>query len=246
MDKNNANKKTGRGCLPALLIAVAAAAVLLGALLPEREPPVESTRPPVTAPRETMPLTEKQEHVELGNGLVIEMMDRYAGIYMEDGSNEVVQDVMMLMVCNTSEQDLQLARIRVHYPEYTAEFELTNLPTGARAVVLEKGRRSVGSESWLNIETENVVFFSEPMDLMPDRLELGGKAGLVEVTNISGGDLEGPVYVYYKNSAEDLFYGGITYRVTVSQGLKAGETVRIPAGHYDPENCSFVMAACAG
>lgn len=95
-------------------------------------PPSGEQPSPESAPRETMPLTNPQEAVELGDGLRIERMDRYAGIYMEDGSNEVVQDVMMLQVRNTSEQDLQLARIRVHYADFTAEFEVTNLPAGSR------------------------------------------------------------------------------------------------------------------
>lgn len=222
------------------------AAVLLAAALVVLLPPSGEQPSPESAPRETMPLTNPQEAVELGDGLRIERMDRYAGIYMEDGSNEVVQDVMMLLVRNTSEQDLQLARIRVHYADFTAEFEVTNLPAGAQAVLLERSRRSVVSEPWLSAEAQNVVFFPEPMDLMPDRLELGGATGVVEVTNISGEALTAPVYIYYKNTAQDLFYGGITYRVALEQGLAAGETIRLPAGHYDPEGSTFVMAACAG
>lgn len=128
-------------------------------------PPSGEQPSPESAPRETMPLTNSQEAVELGDGLRIERMDRYAGIYMEDGSNEVVQDVMMLQVRNTSEQDLQLARIRVHYADFTAEFEVTNLPAGAQAVLLERSRRSVVSEPWLSAEAQNVVFFPEPMEL---------------------------------------------------------------------------------
>jgi len=29
--------------------------------------------------------------------------------------------------------------------------------------------------------------------------------------------------VYYKNAAQDIYYGGITYRITIEGGLKAGE-----------------------
>ena len=222
--------------------AVLLAAVLV-LLLPGGDVP---KRPESTRPVETRPLTQIQEPVELGSGLVIEMMDRYAGIYMEDGTNDVVQDVMMLLIRNTSGQDLQLARIQVQYSDFTAEFEVTNLPAGAGAVVLERGRHTAVEEDWLSIAAQNVVFFPQPMDLMCDRLELSGKTGLVEATNITGEDLTGPVYIYYKNSTEDLFYGGITYRITIAQGIKAGETIRIPAGHYDPASCSFVMASCAG
>lgn len=92
---------------------------------------------------------------------------------------------------------------------------------------------------------------SAPRETMPltnpqEAVELGGATGVVEVTNISGEALTAPVYIYYKNTAQDLFYGCITYRVALEQGLAAGETIRLPAGHYDPEGSTFVMAACAG
>ena len=52
--------------------------------------------------------------------------------------------------------------------------------------------------------------------------------------------------MYYKNSATDLLYGGITYRSKVSGGLKAGEIRQITAGHYNPKSSSIVMVTIAG
>lgn len=227
-----------------LLLGLAAAAIVLGAaLLPGGgETPVPSA-PTVDEP---LVLPTQPPEIDLGQGLTIERLGSYAGRYMEDGTNDVVQDVLMLLLRNDTEQDLQLARIRVEYPDFTAEFEVTSLPAGERAVLLEKTRRACPDEEHLGVSVQNVVFFPEKMDLMPQVLELGGTPGVVEATNISDTDLTGPVYIYYKNSSEDLLYGGITYRVLIEGGIGAGETIRMPAGHYDPADCRFVMVTTAG
>ena len=165
-------------------------------------------------------------------------------MYMEDGTDEAVTDVMMIVLENTSEEDLQLARISIEYEDFTAEFEVTSLPAGERVVALEKNRHPETSGDYLSIQTKNVVFFQKKMNLQEDRIKIEGANGTLEVTNISGEDIVGDIYVYYKNSARDLLYGGITYRVAVRGGLKAGESSMVIAGHYTPNNCRLVLVDC--
>ena len=182
--------------------------------------------------------------MELSDGLVIHYISSYAGSYMEDGTNEPVADVMMIILENTSEQDLQLARISIEYEGFTAEFEVTNLPAGEKVVALEKNRHPEASGDYLSIQTKNVLFFPEPMGLEEERIEIKGRNGTLEVTNISGEDIPGDIYIYYKNSAADLLYGGITYRVPVRGGLKAGESTTVIAGHYTPDNSRLLLVDC--
>lgn len=196
----------------------------------------------------TAPSTEEQTDeamaqlpVTLGHGLTIKRIDSYAGIYMEDGSDEVVSGKMMLVLENGAEQDLQLARIYLTYADFTAEFEVTNLPAGQSVLVLEKNRHGAVHEKFVSAEVKNVVFFSEAMSLQEERLEITGGNGYIEVKNISGTDIAGDVYVYYKNIASDMLYGGITYRARIEGGLAAGETMRIMTGHYTAQNSRIVM-----
>lgn len=225
-----------------LIPAVMIAGVLLGCSPAEPAVtatiPVESSIPSVSV--------WEEEHIDLGQGLVIRRLDRYSGIYMEDGSGELVQDVMMLLLENTSDRDLQLARIDVDYGDFTAEFEVTSLPAGEKAVLLERSRRAYTGAVWISCTARNVVFFAEPMDLEADRIELTGAEGTIRIRNLTAADIPGEVCIYYKNSAADLYYGGITYRVTVPEGIAAGETVTIPTGHYAPELCRFVQVTCGG
>lgn len=183
--------------------------------------------------------------MDLGQGLCIDHVGNYTGIYMEDGSNDVVSGILMTIVKNTGEKDLQLARFSLKYGDVTAEFEVTNLPAGESVVVLEKNRRSVsGKPESANLST--ALFFEEKMTLLEEKVELSGQKGSIGVKNISGEDISGTVWVYYKYSATDLFYGGITFRAKLTGGLKAGGSANIPAGHYDPNSVKLLWVTVEG
>ena len=253
--KKKESKSSGKVILLIVLSVLLAALVWLASLLGQREVPtleqgvqpeqnetgeVQQTQPG----QSTKPEATEPPVMELSDGLVIHYISSYAGIYMEDGTNEPVADVMMIILENTSEQDLQLARISIEYEGFTAEFEVTNLPAGEKVVALEKNRHPEASGDYLSIQTKNVLFFPEPMGLEEERIEIKGRNGTLEVTNISGEDIPGDIYIYYKNSATDLLYGGITYRVPVRGGLKAGESSTVIAGHYTPNNSRLLLVDC--
>lgn len=224
-------------------IIVAAAALLLLVLVlllrnQDRADPLQTV--PMTS--ETEPMTIQQQPIELEQGLRILRIDRYSGIFLEDGTDEMVTDVLMVVLENRAEQDLQLARVTLDYGNQKAEFEVTNLPAGERVVALERSRMAFVEEELCTASAQNIVFFQERMDLAENRIKLEGKTGMIRITNQSGEDLPGPVCIYYKNRHDELYYGGITYRITIAEGLTAGEQITMPAGHYDPERSVFVMA----
>ncbi len=196
-----------------------------------------------TVPNEIVDPTDPAtpQYPRLNESLYIDYIGSYAGIYMEDGSDEIVSDIMMLIVENVSTQDLQLARIDLQYADFEANFEVTNLPAGEKVVLLERNRHAYVSEMPQSAQVRDQVFFPAPMGLLEDKITVSGGDGYVEITNISGQDLTGEMFIYYKNSASDLLYGGITYRVRISENIPAGQTIRIMSRHYHPDRCSIVM-----
>ena len=256
--KQTQNKGSGARVVLLIILAVLLAALVwLASILSQREVPTleQGEQPGQNEHQETVPGQPVEQEstdpapteppsIELPDGLVIHHISSYAGIYMEDGTDEPVSDVMMIVLENTAEQDLQLARISIEYEGFTAEFEVTNLPAGEKVVALEKSRHGAVNEKYLSIQTKNVLFFPEPMGLEEERIEIKGRNGTLEVTNISGEDIPGDIYIYYKNSATDLLYGGITYRVPVRGGLKAGESTTVIAGHYTPDNSRLLLVDC--
>lgn len=258
--RNKKKKSTGMTILIVVLSVLLAALLWLASVLHQweiptlkpTEQPTETTEATQEATQEATgeqeqesePESTEPQMIDLYDGLTIHHIGSYAGMYMEDGTNEPVSDVMMLILENTAAEDLQLARISIAYTDFTAEFELTNLPAGEKVVLLEQNRHPAPTGDYLSIETRNVLFFPETMSLQEDRIRIGGSNGMLELTNISDEDITGDIYIYYKNSARDLLYGGITYRVSVKGGLKAGESNRVVAGHYTPDNCRFVLVDC--
>lgn len=184
--------------------------------------------------------------VELGQGLRVTKIGKYAGIYMEDGSDEPVSNLMMVVLENSSEKDLQLSRFSLKYADFTAEFQASNIPAGESVVLLERNRHSAVQGKPESFVLSTTVFFKEKMSLMQDTFKVSGKDGLITLENISDHDISGDIYVYYKNSAKDLFYGGITYRAKFSGGLDAGQKSQVLASHYDPDTCRILQITAGG
>lgn len=212
-----------------------------------------------TAEGETVPSTEievptvqtqpvqleavEEVNLELGDGIEIVDVGSYTGIYMEDGSDEVVSGILMTMVTNNSENDIQLLNFTLTGNGQTASFSLSNLPAGASVVVLESSRMAY-AEGFSQAEVQNYAAFTEPMSLCTDKIEISVFEQAMNITNISGQDITGDIVIYYKNSAVDMFYGGITYRVRIEGGLKAGELRQILPSHFNTGSSTVVNVTC--
>lgn len=167
------------------------------------------------------------------DGLVtVEKVGRYAGIFVEDGSDEIVSDVFAITVVNNSDKMLQYAQVVITCggEEYT--FDMSTIPAGARAQVLEKSKKALpedlsGAQTVLTTVTE----FQEAPSTYPEVFELTPFEYSVNIKNISKSDISGDVYVYYKTKVGDLYMGGITYRAKVTD-LAAGEEKSAYASHF--------------
>ena len=243
-----------------ILTALAAVAVvfLLIATRDAGNQPGEETTVTTEAPAEateststTEPTMQLEEIVEadmnMDNGLEITDIGKYTGVYVEDGSDEIVSGVLMIVVTNTTETDLQYAKIVLTAETgETAEFTLSTLPAGQTAVLLEQNRMVYNKNYvFTKAETVNLAVFSDPLSLHEDLIEIQTVGNAMNVTNISGLDISGDIVIYYKNSSSDMLYGGITYRVRIEGGLKAGEIRQIMPSHFSAEG-SRIMFVTVG
>lgn len=203
----------------------------------DKEP--EPTRPEQPTTLIEIPDSGSNQTAFLGNDLYITDIGNYTGIYMEDGSDEFVSDVMMIILKNENKNALQLARINLQYADFTANFEVTNLPAGESVVLLEKNRHEYVDDYYIHAKVENVAFFQDDMSLREDQVKLTGINGMITVENLTD-EVLGEIYIYYKNSAVDLYYGGITYRARVESGLKPGKSTTVTTNHYYPDACTII------
>lgn len=188
--------------------------------------PVESSETPADAFSE----------VGLGENLFLVNASGYTGSFMEDGTDLAVSDVFALTIENRSAVMVQYVQISVTLGEETYLFDLTSLPAGASALVLEKTAATLPDDlSQAQYAVAQRADFSQTPSLYPELFQIYASDGTVTIENISETDINGEIYVYYKTCVDGLYMGGITYRTGI-QGLKAGEQLDCIAAHYTEED----------
>ena len=262
MAKKN-KKKTGKRTVLWVILAVeiiilAAALLVLWTLSfsgkettpaetqPSTEAAIEDTIPQITVPEpEVEELVASSSYLD--HGLQITNVASYTGAYIEDGSNEIVSDVLMIIVENIGKSSIQYAEITLPTENGDAKFNLSTLPAGESCVLLELNRMAyTGKEDVTQAVAENVAVFSEDLSLREDILKLQILDGAINVINISGQSIDGDVIIYYKNAASDLYYGGITYRVRIEGGLKTDEIKQIMASHFSDTGSKIMFVTVDG
>lgn len=174
-------------------------------------------------------------------GLEIKGINKYAGLFVEDGTDETVSDVCAVTVRNNAEKTVQYAHLTLTIGEGTYEFDVTTLPPNAEVQLLELSRRPMpeSTDGYTAVVTMYAAFDAEP-GMNADALEITTQDTAITIKNITDADM-GQVYVYYKVAYGELYLGGITYRVGVN-GLAAGQSTTCYAGHYSTEYSKLMFA----
>lgn len=243
-----------------LILLVLAVFAVLGILasrdqddMPLPSDPAETAAPSVeTIPTETEPpFTFEQEEegitgFTLADGLTITRYGKYIGLYMEDGSDEIVTNVMMILVENISDKAIQYAKITVTGPAGDAVFNLTTLLPGQSMVVLEAERKPYSdADEYTEAKLDNLALFQEIPTTMSDKLEIQPLKGGFNITNISGEDITGEIKIYFKDVAAGVYYGGITYLCRIEGGMKAGEIRQIMSSNFTEDGSEVVFVTIA-
>lgn len=169
--------------------------------------------------------------VDLGDGIVLTGITSVDGAFVEDGSDDKLEGILAVTVKNTAERTLQYGTL-VLPGAGGAKFTVSTLAPGKTALLLESSRAKYTD----GIDTDGAymaqsAFFTTEPTLNSDRIELSCADGEIHIKNVSGERLDATVVLYYKNVRGDMFYGGITYRVSADVGIDAGKSVSVSAPH---------------
>lgn len=169
--------------------------------------------------------------VDLGDGIVLTGITSVDGAFVEDGSDDKLEGILAVTVKNTAERTLQYGTLTLPGAD-GARFTVTTLAPGRTALLLESSRAKYtdGIAADGAHMTQSAFFTTEPT-LNPDRIKLSCADGEIHIKNVSGERLDATVVLYYKNVRGDMFYGGITYRVSADVGIDAGKSVSVSAPH---------------
>lgn len=170
--------------------------------------------------------------MDIGDGFTVLAVQSYDGKYIEDGSDEPVQNVMAAYVKNNGTRNIQLADFKLFDTNGKAyEFRLTTLLPGQEMIVLEKNRAGYDDKNIIvAAEVENFAVFSEDPHMCEDVLEIKIENNTFTVTNISDEKILA-ARICYKNIYEGIYLGGITYTSTIPE-IAPGETVELATRHY--------------
>ncbi|MGN0467343.1 MAG: hypothetical protein ACI4GY_01290 [Acutalibacteraceae bacterium] len=183
---------------------------------------------------------------ELSNGCEIAEIKSYDGPFVENGSDSEKKNVFAVVVKNTTGKHFQYVTLTLNIGGEDYNFEVTTLFDNSAVTVLEKSGKPFVNDKIETVNVDKSVEFGFEPTVHPNELEITVMDGLMNVKNISGKDIDGNIYIYYKISDGDDWFGGITYRASTNSGLKAGELRQIPANHFKKETCKVVFVEYAG
>lgn len=206
---------------------------------PDAVDPAVSTEPfqgepsALQLPEEIAPeLPQEDAPLALGWGLKLIGISSYSGMFVEDGSDDSVSDVMGITLRNDGEDSIQLATVTLTSTEGKAcSFTLTTLLPGQTMFVLESARASFDPAFTIaSASVDNVAVFNEVLSMHEEVLEITAADQSLTVKNVSGADFPGG-RIFYKTCREGVYFGGITYMATVPE-LPVDAEVTLYAGHY--------------
>ena len=193
---------------------------------------VEIYAPTVGTGSETTAPTEER-HL-----LVMESQGRITGRYLEDGSDDAVENVACALIRNTGDRYLDYGVVKAVAGDREYSFLVTGLPGGDAVWVMEQNRQTLEEGSTLTFLEEQVSQLRE-VESQDQRITVDLLEGKVSVTNVSDKALAS-VRIYYKQVHKDgNFLGGITY-TCVTETIEAGATVEVTGGHSRAEGCAVV------
>lgn len=179
------------------------------------------------------------------DGIAISPVFSFTGEYVEDGSGDSVKEIAAVRIKNTSDKSIEYMKIIADCSDEKYTFTVMALPVGETVTVFESEKKKfVHNEKIVSASFEHIAYFSSEPTIYPDTFAIYPVDKIITVTNISGVDISGDVYICYKSFDENGFYGGITYRVKI-EGIEAGDTIQVPAPHFLLKNSKVVFVSYA-
>lgn len=191
----------------------------------------------------TAPESEPEKPEILLEAIEITSFDSYTGPFVEDGSDDTVENILAITVKNNTPQTLQYAEATLLFGDTTAQFAFSTLRPGESVMVLEKNRLEyVEGMEPSSYQFDNVIYFTEEPTLCADKISISALDGAFNVRNISGENLTGNIAIYYKNKTAQGYLGGITYRTVIQGGMAKDEIKQIMVNHFQVDESQIMFA----
>ena len=166
---------------------------------------------------------------------------QYEGKFVEDGSDDKKDNVLAIVVKNTSDKTISSGEIKLRKigTSKSIKFIFTNLKAGSSALVMEStGEVNFNGEDKYEYISSSVNT-EESTSLMEDKIEVTTKDKNITVKNLTDKNLN-TVYVYYKIVTDgNCYLGGITYRAKF-ENVKGEKSVTADTLHFSNKNSEII------
>ncbi|WP_419725203.1 hypothetical protein [Terrisporobacter petrolearius] len=166
---------------------------------------------------------------------------QYSGKFAEDGSDVDKENVLAIVVKNTSKEVIDYGEINMKIIGKTSaiKFKITNLKPGVCTLVMESSGKIEFNpdDKYIYMSSKNNMI--DELPTMETQVALTTENKKITVENLSGENLN-TVYVYYKTiSPGGCYLGGITYRAKF-ENVESGKSVSSNTIHFSNENCEIL------
>lgn len=200
---------------------------------------------PSTTNLDPIPVDGAAFPVDVTSAVTVDTVYTATGYFPEDGTDEGVENVLAAKFTNTSDRTLEYMTAVLTVNGEAYNFALTTIPARASVYVFNTDRKTApAAVTEISAESGYEIFFAEEPDLKKDKLSFEIQNGTIVVTNISDKDITSDIHVYYKSTADSGYLGGITYRFTVSGGLRAGQSYNAYAPHAYAHMTEIMFVQC--
>lgn len=185
-------------------------------------------------PEPTEPVTTKPPEQQL----ILTDYGIYSGAFVEDSTDQPVENVAALLVTNGSDQYLDFAMLTYDLDGEEATFMVSGLPAGTSAWVLESSRKTANADTDFQHKDTITSFRKNAVNSL-EGVDLQFNGTMLKAINTTDKTFR-EVTIYYKVLHSDgNFLGGITYMVPLGD-LAPGQSTEKIAGHFQPDNSYIV------
>lgn len=171
---------------------------------------------------------------------------QYSGKFLEDGSDKDKENILAIVVKNTSDKVIDYGEItmKISGKSGTLKFKVTNLKPGASALVMESS-----GEVEFNTHNKYIYIGSnsntiKTISLKEDQIAITTKGNKITVENLTDKNIN-KVYVYYKTvSTGNCYLGGVTYRLKL-QNVRSGKSVSAESRHFSNLSSEIIKVETA-
>lgn len=165
----------------------------------------------------------------------------YSGKFIEDGSDVNKENVLAIIVKNTSQEVIDYGEItmKIIGKTDTIKFKITNLKPGACTLAMESsGKIEFNSQDkYVYLDSKNNMVSN--LSTMESQVAITTENKKITVENLSDKNLN-TVYVYYKTiSPGNCYLGGITYRAKFEK-VEGGKSVSTNTIHFSNTNSEIL------